>query len=130
MSEKMDGIRAYWDGSKLLTRQGHEILLPHPFTRGFPSIPLDGELWMGPGTYEKMAGLLRSHSGDWTGVKYVLFDMPGSTKFYGDRLKEMRGLSLPWNAMVVDSQRCEGIQHMREMMDRIVKLGGEGIMAT
>ena len=30
MSEKLDGIRAYWDGSKFFTRTGKNIIPPTP----------------------------------------------------------------------------------------------------
>jgi DNA ligase-1 len=45
MSEKFDGIRAYWDGSNLFTRKGNKIRVPSFFLEGLPPIALDGELW-------------------------------------------------------------------------------------
>ena len=45
VSEKLDGIRAYWDGSNLLTRQGKIINAPKYFTQNLPSFALDGELY-------------------------------------------------------------------------------------
>ena len=45
MSEKFDGIRAYWNGGKMYTRQGKEILVPDNFRMRLPPIALDGELW-------------------------------------------------------------------------------------
>lgn len=47
VSEKLDGVRGYWNGTELLTRGGHRIETPPWFTQGWPSQPLDGELWMG-----------------------------------------------------------------------------------
>ena len=32
----MDGIRAYWDGFKLLSKQGKEIGAPASYTNGLP----------------------------------------------------------------------------------------------
>ena len=49
MSEKLDGIRAYWNGTRLLTRKGLPLRPPPWFTAGFPSFELDGELWSGRG---------------------------------------------------------------------------------
>ena len=40
MSEKLDGIRAYWTGSKLVTRNGNEIHAPAWFTDSLPSLTL------------------------------------------------------------------------------------------
>ena len=45
ISEKLDGVRAYWDGKKLISRNGKEFTAPTWFTKGFPSFEIDGELW-------------------------------------------------------------------------------------
>ena len=45
MSEKLDGVRAYWDGEKLISRNGKFFKAPKFFTKDFPKIELDGELW-------------------------------------------------------------------------------------
>lgn len=61
MSEKLDGIRAYWDGNKLWTRKGREISLPQEFFENFPKIPLDGELFMGRNTYEQLMSIINTN---------------------------------------------------------------------
>ena len=53
ISEKLDGVRARWDGSQLVSRGGKVFAAPAWFTKGFPAVPLDGELWIGRGQYEK-----------------------------------------------------------------------------
>ena len=47
MSEKFDGIRAYWDSArkKFFSRNGNELQVPDWFKENMPNIPLDGELW-------------------------------------------------------------------------------------
>jgi DNA ligase-1 len=45
MSEKLDGVRAYWDGNALTSRLGNPFQVPEWFLAGLPSTPLDGELW-------------------------------------------------------------------------------------
>ena len=50
MSEKMDGVRAYWNGEKLISKQAKDISCPNWFIEGLPKeVKLDGELWMGRG---------------------------------------------------------------------------------
>src|SRR5690606_34934492 len=44
VSEKLDGVRGYWDGERLLTRSGRAVAAPEWFTAGWPAVPLDGEL--------------------------------------------------------------------------------------
>ena len=46
MSEKLDGVRAYWDGKQFLSRLGNIYHAPDWFVAGLPNVPLDGELWI------------------------------------------------------------------------------------
>src|SRR5437879_3286425 len=46
MSEKLDGVRAYWDGKQFLSRLGNRYHAPDWFVEGLPDVPLDGELWL------------------------------------------------------------------------------------
>ncbi len=48
-SEKLDGIRALWDGKHLYTRNGNRIYAPKWFTESLPEVHLEGELWAGQG---------------------------------------------------------------------------------
>ena len=53
MSEKFDGIRAYWDGKDFYSRLGNLILAPDWFVRDFPhDIELNGELFGGRGKFQ------------------------------------------------------------------------------
>ena len=45
MSEKLDGIRAYWDGKELLSKNGNKIYAPTWFLHNLPPFEIDGELW-------------------------------------------------------------------------------------
>ena len=36
MSEKLDGIRAYWNGKELLSKNGNKIYAPSWFIKDFP----------------------------------------------------------------------------------------------
>eukprot|EP01126_Amoeba_proteus_P062279 TRINITY_DN8440_c0_g1_i18.p1 TRINITY_DN8440_c0_g1~~TRINITY_DN8440_c0_g1_i18.p1 ORF type:complete len:473 (-),score=86.32 TRINITY_DN8440_c0_g1_i18:2687-4105(-) len=46
ISEKLDGMRAYWDGSRLYSKQGLIFPVPKGFTQYLPqNVALDGELW-------------------------------------------------------------------------------------
>src|SRR5207244_5075318 len=47
LSEKLDGVRAYWDGNHFLSRLGNIYHAPDWLTTGLPKEPLDGELWLG-----------------------------------------------------------------------------------
>jgi DNA ligase-1 len=60
MSEKMDGVRAYWSGSKFYSRAGNEFFAPAWFTKTLPKQPLDGELWCGRGLFQKCVGFVKT----------------------------------------------------------------------
>ena len=76
MSEKLDGVRAYWDGHKLISRQGHPFSPPAGFTRDLPPYPLDGELYSRRGAFEQISAAVRGANGDWSGIKLHVFDAP------------------------------------------------------
>jgi len=77
-SEKLDGIRAVWDGKTLKTRAGNVINAPKCWLRGFPSFRLDGELWIRRGEYEKTLSVVSKQNGkceEWGEVFYYVFDV-------------------------------------------------------
>lgn len=78
VSEKLDGVRAFWDGVHLWSRRGKEWNAPQWFLDGLPSdLPLDGELWIGRGLFEYTSGVCRSNrQSEWEQVKYMVFDTP------------------------------------------------------
>ena len=45
MSEKLDGVRCYWNGKDMYTRTGKPFYAPKSFTDRLPKMALDGELW-------------------------------------------------------------------------------------
>src|SRR5689334_11937190 len=93
ISEKMDGVRGYWDGTKFFSRHGNPIQTPHWFVERFPVIPLDGELWMGRGTFEKLVKLLNSKditSSAWREVRYHAFDLPASSCAVEQRIQQLK----------------------------------------
>src|SRR5210317_1978311 len=62
VSEKYDGVRAFWNGEQLLSRQGNVIQAPAWFIEPLPDEPLDGELWLGRGLFDKVSGIIRRQS--------------------------------------------------------------------
>ena len=58
MSEKLDGIRAYWNGKELLSKNGNKIYAPSSFTKDFPPFELDGELWTKRDDFESIQNIV------------------------------------------------------------------------
>src|SRR5690349_7230043 len=104
----MDGVRAYWDTVRLISRRGNELHVPDWFIDRIPKIPLDGELWMGRGTFEKLTSLLVPpiHEGnEWNQLGYYLFDLPSSVAPYEERLRGLEELKplLPSHIHIVEN---------------------------
>ncbi|WP_320416268.1 hypothetical protein [Candidatus Reidiella endopervernicosa] len=95
VSEKLDGVRAYWSGSELISRGGNRFQAPSWFTVDFPATPLDGELWMGRGRFGTLSGAVRRYvpnEEEWREIRFMVFDLPSATGSFDDRLKALKGV--------------------------------------
>lgn len=129
MSEKMDGYRTYWNGSKLQSRLGRHLSAPSWFIEGLPKdTPLDGELWMGRGNFQKLSKIVKSKEGDWTDVKYYVFDLPSSPNVYEERVEALKQMTFPPHVHLVEHRECLGTDHLEEYLDTVSKEGGEGVI--
>src|SRR5699024_9212018 len=134
VSEKFDGVRAYWDGHHLISRQGHIIDTPAGFTDGFPKLPMDGELWRGRGTFSRLMGALqraRPKPEQWANIYYMVFDFPAMDGPFDQRLAAMRerldGLDAP-HLKRVPQRRVGDHTELMAYLDEVVIAGGEGLM--
>mgnify|MGYP000166774392 CR=1 FL=1 len=136
MSEKLDGLRAFWDGvGGLWSRNGNRFYAPNSFTDHLPrGIVLDGELFCGRGKFHVAQSIVKSHAaGDerWKTVKYLVFDTPdnGSAPFE-KRMDVCRQAIGSNNAVVqlVAQEVCRGNAHVEEKLQQIVAESGEGLM--
>ncbi len=133
-SEKLDGVRAYWDGQRLYFRSGLPVPAPAWFTREFPKIALDGELWLGRGTFERLVGIVRKAEAvdaEWREVRYMLFELPGAPGTFGERAEAMRVLveaaRIPW-LKTVEQFRVTDRKALMAKLDAVRAAGGEGLM--
>jgi DNA ligase-1 len=133
LSEKLDGVRAYWDGKKFLSRQGNRFHAPAWFTKGLPSTPLDGELWIDRKRFQQTVSIVRRQDGGehWKRVTYVVFDAPDTDRPFEDRRRviasAVREDRCPYVRILYQSP-CEGSDHLQRELARIESLGGEGLM--
>ena len=133
MSEKYDGLRGYWDGRKLWSRKGNLIHAPDYFLAELPrDVALDGELWIGHGKFEETASIVRSEKPDdrWKRVRFMVFDAPHSKGTFEERMQFLRATLPEGNQFVrvVTQERCKGSAQLLAERDRVVRLGGEGLM--
>lgn len=134
VSEKLDGIRGYWDGEKLLTRSGHVIPAPAWFTAGWPRVPLDGELWAGRGRFSHASSTVRTQTPDddaWRQMRFMVFDLPAAGGPFSERLAALdallASLQIPW-LQPVKQTRVADRAALKTMLEQVVAQGGEGLM--
>jgi DNA ligase-1 len=133
MSEKLDGVRAYWDGKQFLSRQGNIYHAPDWFVEGLPTMPLDGELWIDRKKFQRTVSIVRRQdkSDLWKEVRFLIFDAPAATGGFEDRLAFLKD-SLAKNTAKFASQhaheRCKSLEALRAELARIEALAGEGLM--
>ena len=88
ISEKLDGVRAYWDGKTFYSRLGNEFIPPSWFIKDFPKdMTLDGELFGGRGKFQKTVSIVKTPgSGRWKDIQYYIFDAPSVKKPFEERI--------------------------------------------
>lgn len=133
-SEKLDGVRARWDGRALWTRGGIRIDAPARFTRGWPATPMDGELWLGRGRFDATSALVRAADPEdpaWATLRFMAFDLPGEPGGFAHRSRLLARLvataAHPALGRVAQRQfpsRAQLDAHLRA----VVAAGGEGLM--
>lgn len=134
VSEKYDGVRGYWDGKQLWTRGGERVVAPAWFTTPLPKQPLDGELWAGRGRFSHAVSTVRSQTPNdaaWHEMRFMVFDLPAQAGDFSARLAALRKLlpitDAPW-AVAVPQERATTHEDLQALLDKTVKMGGEGLM--
>ena len=130
ISEKLDGVRAYWDGTKLLSRLGNMFHAPDWFIEGLPEHPLDGELFLARKSFQKTVAIVRRQdkSDHWKQIKFLIFDAPGHGGTFEERMKQIEKLARHTYAEAHPHALCMGLEHLKEELARVEALGGEGVM--
>ena len=141
VTEKYDGVRAIWDGTKLMTRHGRFINAPTWFTNFFPETPLDGELWVDYGYFDEASATIRRTkpiNDEWVNIRYMVFDdLSDKVSVFKERLHNlhenhrtwspMRGLS-PSPIIVAQPYYPVNEEELLNLLDSVVSKGGEGLM--
>jgi len=134
VSEKYDGVRALWDGKALRTRVGNVIAAPAWFIAKLPKQPLDGELWMARGQFEKLSGAVRKTvpvDEEWRQIKYMIFELPDMQGTFAERYEQIKSVIATANfpqLVAVEQFRLPDNAALKRKLAEIVGAGGEGLM--
>lgn len=134
VSEKFDGVRAVWDGQGLRFRSGRLIATPAWFLAMLPSVPLDGELWMGRGQFDRVSAAVRKSIPDeaeWRALKYLVFDTRGPAEPFAQRasrLTQAVAEARQPGLVAVAHTAVDDAAALRARLQEVVRQGGEGLV--
>lgn len=138
LSEKLDGVRAYWDGQQLWTRQGRAILAPDWFIAGLPKQALDGELWFGRGQFERSSALVQRladdsclYEAEWRAVQLWVFDLPRADAPFTQRYQQLQQLFADGrypSAKLLSQMPVLSAAELQQQLAQVEQQGGEGLM--
>ncbi len=133
MSEKLDGIRGYWNGKELLTRQGKKIYVPKYFIQNFPIFELDGELWTKRADFENIQNIVmdKTPSKEWNNITYNIFEIPNAKGNFFQRLKKAK----VWfeknpnkHIRILKQIKVENKEHLDKFLEEMISKKAEGVI--
>ena len=134
ISEKLDGVRAVWDGRVLRFRSGNPVPAPQWFLDGLPAEALDGELWLARGRFDELSAIVRRQApvdAEWRRVRYMMFELPAAAGSFTERIARMQTIAAaaqrPW-LMAIPQFRLADVAALKKKLGEIVRAGGEGLM--
>lgn len=134
VSEKLDGIRAIWDGQRLTTRSGQPIITPTWFVDGWPNVWLDGELWAGRegfNTVQKTVLDRIPNDAQWRTIRYMVFDAPDTVQTFSERYEvylDTINTAQSKYLKPILQQHVRSSDELYQLLDETVNQGGEGLI--
>ena len=134
VSEKLDGVRALWDGKTMRFRSGRTIAAPDWFLAGLPKTALDGELWIAHQQFDLVSATVRRANAvdaQWRMVRYHVFDLPGDARSFALRaaaiVDVVQRADTPW-LQAIKQTRFADAKSLQQHLDATIAMGGEGLM--
>lgn len=134
VSEKLDGVRARWDGQVLRFRSGAPIAAPAAFLARLPAEPLDGELWLGRGRFDELSGRVRRLQPDdtlWRDLQYQVFELPTAAGPFAQRAAALQALCQRQGfaaLRALPQQPVADRSDLQRRLDAVLAAGGEGLV--
>eukprot|EP01124_Arcella_intermedia_P022224 TRINITY_DN3269_c0_g1_i22.p1 TRINITY_DN3269_c0_g1~~TRINITY_DN3269_c0_g1_i22.p1 ORF type:complete len:519 (-),score=97.69 TRINITY_DN3269_c0_g1_i22:307-1863(-) len=133
ISEKLDGYRAFWNGSQLFSKNGKSLAVPSPLLESLPKdVCLDGELWSGyEEGFSKLSSILKKahpHPDLWKDVKFCVFDAPMHQGNYLERYTFASNTIGANHMSIIPVVQCLGLDHLQTILNEITIKKGEGVM--
>ena len=134
VSEKLDGVRAIWDGAALRFRSGRPMAAPAWFLAGLPAQALDGELWLERKRFDRLSGTVRKVQpvdAEWRALRYMVFDAPVPEVAFETRVQLLQSVvqraNQPW-LVAMEQTRLASSSGLQTRLQQVAALGGEGLV--
>ncbi|KAF8179188.1 DNA ligase/mRNA capping enzyme [Pholiota molesta] len=137
MSEKLDGVRTFWDGAQFVSRLGNPFTPPNWFLDKLPKdVTLDGELYGGRGEFQSTVSIVKTvNSVHWKNITFQIFDIPSlGTEPFEVRYAALQkrfgpgGTHAQEQLVVVEHELARDRAHVLARLREVESLGGEGVM--
>nr|WP_236824068.1 DNA ligase [Bisgaardia hudsonensis] len=132
MSEKLDGIRGYWDGKQLFTRHHNKIIPPAYFLKDFPPFTIHGELFTERNQFEKISSIVRSQQDKgWHNIKLYVFDVPNADGDLFERLNVLKNYLQQYPSpyiQIIKQTPINSQQQVQQFLNDITQQKGEGVV--
>ena len=134
VSEKLDGMRAYWNGDRLVTGGGKPINAPDWFIEPLRKSTnhLDGELFAGRGNFQDVVSACRKNrprDNEWRQITYQVFDAPNHTAPFASRYEKIIDII---SGMITDHVQVVIHEPIVGDLDKMLSMyeekGAEGLM--
>jgi DNA ligase-1 len=139
MSEKLDGVRAFWDATKGFRSRNHnQLQSPEWFARDlYKCVPkgfvLDGELHVPDANASTVSGILHrtSSKDEWSRVQFYVFDVIGPLVNFAERSELLKEIVEACNCpelIFLPQTKVRNMQHAYQFYKSVVLAGGEGVV--
>jgi len=131
VSEKYDGVRAAWDGERLVTRTGKVVPAPAEFLERLPKPPpgrmYDGEIFAGRGGFRRAGRIARGKEPWDSEVSYKIFDVVDETERSFEKTFAIMRETVP-REFLAPQIRMTSANAAIALFARLVAAGAEGAM--
>lgn len=134
VSEKLDGVRAFWNGRELISRGGNVIAAPAWFLADFPAEKLDGELWSDHNQFAEILSTVSKQQPidtEWQTIRYFIFELPDAAGTFTERISAMQAIIQRQDSPylnVVPQFRIKTNTELFEALSKLESIGAEGLM--
>jgi DNA ligase-1 len=134
-SEKFDGIRAIWTGTKLISRTGKVITAPPKWLSLLPSnTSFDGELFTRRGQFNLTSSIVSKKiplEHEWEHIIFNIFDIPHLRETFEKRVQILNETIKIINShkfISVKHIQITSYDHLMTFYHQVTSINGEGLM--